>query len=479
MIGLLGMKKVFTGKKLFFVFAAALLLVAAAIALFKNVGGIQQPYDTPELIVSDMPDRPNVLMIGVDTLRADHLRCYRYNRNTSPNLSQLAEEGTLFQNCIAPIPRTAQSIASLMTARYPQSHGLRNLTETLSFDELTLAEILKAAGYKTLNVTASGFLYEAVAQGFDRTYGTVYEFNSSKTTKLAKKALKQNVIKGNPFFLWIFYRDPHMPYSPDRLIFDLSYRGPYRKALNFKKNKDEMVFSNKMTQRERQHVVALYDAEIYQTDRDIGQLIKYVKKKYPNTIIIFTADHGEALGENNYFYEHGDVLHQAGLHIPLIIEGIRFPKKRILRIVRNIDVVPTLLAALGIRVPNNKFEGVDLVELLKKPDKQLIAFSETGRAYSQMAFEKNKRAVKGIEGRLRSATYKNWRAIYFPTPEGIKYELYDLQKDPLQIENLYPNPKVDFLFDALNDFVSAPNQKGSEKELTDENRKQLKSLGYL
>lgn len=479
MLGLLGMKKLSAGKKWFVAIGIILLLVGTGLAFYKKAGGIHQPYDTPELVLQKDGKRPNILMIGVDTLRADHLRSYQYSRSTSTNILKLALKGTIFLNCIAPIPRTAQSIASLMTARYPQSHGLRNLTETLSFDELTLAEILKAAGYKTLNVTASGFLYEAVAQGFDKTYGTVYEFDAVKTTKLAKKAIKKNVKKGEPFFLWVFYRDPHMPYSPPKQIFDLSYKGKYKTSFNFKKNKDEMVFANRMRPRERNHVAALYDTEIYHTDLQVGRLIKYVEKRYPDTIIILTADHGEGLGENNYYYEHGDVLNQAGLHIPLIIKGIKFPKKKILRIVRNIDIVPTLLATLGIKVPGNKFEGVDLVEYLKVPNQHLIAFSETGRAYSQMAFETGKRAVKGIKGRVRSATYKKWRAIYFPTPEGVQYELYNLQDDPYQTKNLYPNPEMEFLFEALNKFVNAPNQKGGDKELTDENRKQLKSLGYL
>jgi arylsulfatase A-like enzyme len=460
-----------------------LILMTALAGCRGRKNGTSAPKTGPEVAIDFAiktepgAPRPDVYLIGVDTLRADHLHCYGYYKKTSPLIDRFAEKSVLFENCQSPTPRTTQTVASIMTGRYPQSHGVRSLNDRLPESEITLAEILKKADYTTLSVQATGMIHKAVDQGFDQVDSTLLEIAAKKTTNKAIRMLKE--AGDAPVFLWAFYRDPHMPYKPPVDHFDKKYKGRFKNEIAYFPSKGRIVYKNNMTVRERYHANALYDSEIRFLDQELGRLLAFIEGRNRPAIIVFTSDHGESLGENDYFFDHGDILNQPNLHVPLIIRGLDIPQKRVERMVRLIDIAPTILAALKIEVPTARFEGIDLVAFAADPSVQLVAYAETGQALLDEAFEVGTREVPGIEGRPRSITFKNQRGIYFPTKEGIRYHLYDLEKDPDGKTDLYPQVGTEPLFARLKAWIDSAESDSQERPLTEEEKKKFHSLGYL
>src|SRR5262245_31442328 len=233
---------------------------------------------------------PNVLLITIDTLRADHLSSYGYPRPTSPALDSLAARGLLFERALTPTPRTTQAIASLMTSLYPQTHGIRTLWGTLGVDRLTLAELFRDAGFTTAGFLTTTFLDEkrGLGQGFDVYENTAKESDRAELlTNRAIQWLGQTVgprregSRGarRPFFLWLHYRDPHMPYNPpreERVFVDPAYRGPFREACVFWPSKEIMVYNHMglIEPADVAQAVALYDGEIRYVDREIRRLLR-------------------------------------------------------------------------------------------------------------------------------------------------------------------------------------------------------------
>ena len=157
----------------------------------------------------------------------------------------------------------------------------------------------------------------------------------------------------------------------------------------------------KLTKALREHAVALYDSEVHYADREIGRLLAAVEARGRDNIVGFFADHGESLGEHDYYYDHGDLLHQPGLRIHCIIGGGPFGQRRVAEVVRSVDLMPTLLGALEIDTRRGELDGVDL----EREHPPLEAYSETGRALLDAAFETGHRHLPGLEGRLRSLVY--------------------------------------------------------------------------
>ena len=431
---------------------------------------------------------PNIIIIGVDTLRADHLGCYGYRRDTTPRIDEFARGACLFENCFTPCPRTTQAICSIMTGRYPWNHGVRELHQELPGEATTLAEILKGLGYKTISILANGLVANKIDQGFDVIWDIdsldhpekVYEFDAKKTTDLAISELSQT--QGR-LFLWVFYMDPHMPYLGRGLPFDPDYEGRFRHMLSFDEiPHGELFFKNPLTEREREHAVALYDSEIHYLDREIGRLLDYIDGKDGDNIIIFTADHGESLGEDDYYYDHGDLLNRASLHVPLIISGIDFPEKIIKKTVRLIDIFPTILNRLGLDGGEYDFDGVDLVDYSKPGADELGSFAESGKAFYDEAFEVGHRRVEGLAGRPRSVIYRGRKLLYFPTPDGIEWRLYDLNGDSEELRTVFsaaPDPEISDLMKEVSAIARIPETSGKVPEPEGAELERLRALGYV
>ena len=292
--------------------------------------------------------KPNVLLLTIDTLRADRLGLAGYPRPVSPHLDRLARRSSMCERAVTPQPRTLPALASLMTGRVPARHGVRdNFHYALADDAATLAERFRTAGWATASVVSNPVLSHdsGIHQGFasasDRgddlgrlplvrgvTHLTTLLAmrrgdRDSITTGLALDWLRARP-RGQPFFLWVHYLAPHMPYEPaapfDR-CFDPGYDGPYARSIDYGAiSKGEMTYRNPLAPRTLEHVKALYDGEVATSDRAVGRLLAEMDLlgDLSNTIVVVTADHGESLDEHGYYLNHGDFVYGPATNIPLI-----------------------------------------------------------------------------------------------------------------------------------------------------------------
>ena len=277
---------------------------------------------------------PNIIVILVDTLRADHLGCYGYARPTSPFLDSLAARAVFFESCSAVAPRTEPSVASLFTSLYPSRHGavnsltVRDQKQVLPERVVTLAEMFRANGYGTAAVLTNGnasarFGY---AQGFE----TSPMLHDARAAAVGTRALAELGKLGaeRPFFLYLHYMDPHSPYLPPvpyQNHFDPEYRGTILGTSH------EQIFrilagEETATARDIEHLIAQYDGEILYLDQALRTLFSALRAEgyLENTLILFTADHGEEFWDHGKLF-HGYTLYQEQLHVPLFVwgEGLR------------------------------------------------------------------------------------------------------------------------------------------------------------
>ncbi|MFH1311767.1 MAG: sulfatase [Candidatus Eisenbacteria bacterium] len=326
-------------------------------------------------VACGVSDRPlNVVLIGVDTLRPDHMASYGYRHDTMPNTGRLAAEGVLFENTVAPSPWTLPSFATIFTSLYPTQHGAVHFRNTIRDECPTLAELLKANGYATYGVVNAPYLKAQykLNRGFDFYNLTPIDGRNAEGT--TSDALDWIDMRGNaPFFLFVHYFDPHLPYSPPApydTIFDPDYSGRLRNVYDPKRlpairlrKFDEM---KAVSQDDWDHIRSLYDGEVAFTDEAVGSLLEGLEEKglLKNTLIVFLSDHGEEFYEHDGF-EHGHSLYDELLRVPLIFslpgrlpEGVRIGRQ-----VRLVDIAPTILDLLGLE-PDPRFEGVSLKPLL-------------------------------------------------------------------------------------------------------------------
>lgn len=331
----------------------------------------------------------NVILISIDALRADHLGCYGYDRNTSPNIDKIAKEGIIFENHISQASWTVPSHASMFTSLYPFPLGLKNPVK-LNNEHTTLAEIMKDNGYTTIAFTDGGYMTDEFGfnQGFD-----VFNDEGGGLAEINGRVSRWiNSSQKRPFFLFIHTYDTHClskdkPSKPYRYMFDKEfeynsshYCGHVQDLTNV--SGGELLYKN-----------AIYDGAIYYTDVLIGDLFEELKKHgvYNKSIIIITSDHGEEIGDHGFF-DHGHSLYDEIIHIPLIInypDSKNAAKKRVKTITRNIDIMPTILDFLNISF-NGNLEGRSIL-----PD---VLYSE---------FISDQAAISILWGHLITVRYKN------------------------------------------------------------------------
>jgi arylsulfatase A-like enzyme len=460
------------------------------------------------------PPRTSVLLVTVDTLRADHLGCYGYRRTTSPHIDRLASEGALFERTVVSLPRTTQSIASILTGRYPKGHGARGLFSTLPSANLTLAEVLQGEGYATAAIVSNLFLRpgQGFEQGFERYENPPGRWDGDSASEITGAALAwlRGRPAGRPFFLWVHYLDPHWAYRPlppfDR-AFDSAFAGPftlYEDLAAGRLTKGQVIFANPLTPRQVEHVVALYDGEIAQADAAIGRLLDEAATLVRGPLlVVLTADHGESLGEHGYHFAHGEYLYEPGLRVPLLL---RLPGRipaglRTDALAQNIDVAPTILSLLGI----HRLQSVDGRPLLL-PEAPGAAPVEPGVARAkggalrpapgrslvfaesdfQLIHPENRRYyIPGPAGKWSAASDGRYKLIHIPTPGGERIEMYDLGTDPGETTNLEGSasaaePRARLLR-ALRQFVDYDRGAGApaSPEPDPEERERLRSLGYI
>lgn len=319
-------------------------------------------------------DRPNVLLISIDSLRPDHLGCYGYERDTSPVMDSLAQDGILFKNTVSTTSWTLPAHISLFTSMDIMVHGVVGDGASLYKEIGTLAQVLKQSGYRTAAFCSSPYMNPAF--GFNRGFDLYHnidldspgfedtiipqaeerdavhdDITSPRITELASEWLEKN--GNNPFFLFLHMWDVHYDYIPpepyDRK-FDPDYTGDVD-GRDFIHNPE---INPEMDARDLEHVIALYDGEIAWVDHHLGLIIEKLKESgiFERTLIVITADHGDE------FFEHGGKGHRSTLYdevvkIPLIIHGPGVVKggAEVLDQAGIIDVAPTILNLCGLEIP--------------------------------------------------------------------------------------------------------------------------------
>ena len=312
--------------------------------------------------------RPNIFLIIIDTLRPDHLSCYGYPRNTSPNIDQFAKNALLFENCFSHASSTGGSCACILSGFLAHETKVLVYGYALPSAVEILPEMLRRQGYKNAAVISNYVLRKRTnwTQGFD-------VFDDTMDDKELVRGLPERTAKGttdraielinqfsrDPLFMWIHYQDPHGPYTPPKQYAGMFWNPDDKKPRNIKVNKKEsgtggipsyQKLPNNSTN--YHYYVSQYDAEIRYIDEHFKRLIDTLKEQgiYDESLIILTSDHGEGMGEHNYYFAHGENLYNQLIHVPLIIRHGNELTGRRKDFVQHLDIVPTIFV-LSLKFP--------------------------------------------------------------------------------------------------------------------------------
>jgi arylsulfatase A-like enzyme len=418
------------------------------------------------------PPHPSIVLITIDTLRADHLGCYGYFRETSPGIDALAGEGILFERAYAPMSTTLPSHVSLMTSLNPLQHGVQGnfmhlRTALTTSDELhTAAQIFARMGYTTAAFISCTPLksHSGIAAGFE-VYGEPERLlrAAKETTDAALEWLAEN--EQRPVFLWLHYFDPHQPYEPPAEFKD-SFTGT-KGLRRFLKDRGVQVNERLIANNNQ------YDGSILSLDSQLQRLFGELKTRglYDSSAIVFTADHGEGLGQHGWV-DHGPI-YEEDIHVPLIIKlpgASSHRGERRTDLAALIDVLPTLVGALDLPISDqehSQFTGRNL----------LGGGSEREYVFSQRV-ARERRWGPGLKYALTGTRWK-----YYHLTEG-EDELYDLGEDPAELENLIaeqPTLAQTMRLELLQRMKAYQNQgreAGDDTGFSPQIIEDLKSLGY-
>ncbi len=387
----------------------------------------------------NFPRGPNVILITVDAMRPDHMTAFGYPRGTTPNLDRVASRGIIFNAAFTATPRTTQALSTIHTGRYSRSTGVRTLWDNLGPQEVTFAEVLRDEGYNTGGFVSlpspdgeSGF-----SQGFD----TFVPVNSEAGTTIGHATTWLEGQKERPFFLWLHFSDPQMPYGKPRetrLFVDSDYDGPFEDQFEFKPTKGCVIFGlQQLDSTDARRAVDLYDNDLHYVDSSVGELIQFLERteRIHNSLIVVTATSGESLGENDYYFDHGELLYDPSLRIPIILSAANLPRRVIGNQVRSLDLLPTLLDVLHIEKTIG-IQGRSLMAIVERPEEggDLPVFAESGESLSPLF--NNRRPINGVEGKRIAYRDGAWKLIVTPDRAGELIELYDLTADPAESLNV-------------------------------------------
>ncbi len=467
----------------------------------------------------------NIILISIDTLRADHLRCYGYKReDISPYIDQLAEEGVLFENAISQAPWTIPSHMSMLTSLLPSYHRVNESYEKflhflvgrgsgyriLPEDIPTLPEILRKNGFNTFAITSGGTV--AGKLGFFKGFDVFKEIPLLENLDQVEQFIKEH--QNRNFFMFLHTMRVHAPYSdlhyahevmkkkevheleefingivPDSIegISDVPFENDRVLIIAERKKLIEMeLFTKNVTE-------TLYDGGIKETDEFIGQLMESLKKLgiMNHTIIIVTSDHGEEFGDHNpmYYYDwHGRSLYDEMVRVPLIfVLPDRFQKgKRVEDQVRLIDIMPTLLEFISLPFQNSDMQGASLLPILKgeSVEDELLAISEAISCGPESKSIRNNKFKYIYTVDLEDEIHGE-RAFISDHPD--REELYDLLEDPFEKYNVllqHPDLSASLkkeINETFKDAVSGSYSSKDEKRVIvdEEMRRRLKALGYI
>jgi arylsulfatase A-like enzyme len=422
----------------------------------------------------------NVVLLTVDTLRADRLGAYGYTTHpNSPKIDAQLGSGVVFENAMSQRASTWPSLASLLTGLYPSGHGVAENGYGFPDGLPTLPKLLHGAGYRTGAFLSN--MCDANHQGWDD-----FACSGGQDGKTVRRALEwaQAADGKRPFFLWVHLFGAHPPYYNGGALADELDPG-YTGTLGPKKWQLDPVMTKPvpLDGRDVRHLNALYDAAVNGSDRLSGSLLDALRAagKLDRAIVLFAADHGEELYQHNRYLYHSCSVYQTALHVPLGLAapGLLPAGGRVRQTVEMIDVLPTLLDLLALPKPAEQ-HGRSLVPYLERPGgggAGKPAFSEYGSTT------------------IRTVTQGNWKLVH--NPDGVspvcipdappnhypigREELYDLSKDPGETTNLAASQpgKVAELAKLIRQRFAAVRNRSGRQEMTDELKKKLNELGYV
>ncbi len=436
----------------------------------------------------------NLLVISIDTCRADHLTCYGYNRSTSPHLDQLAKEGVLFEDATAAASWTVPSHMSMFTSLYPSVHGVQNFNNQLGEGVPTLAQCLAKSGYATAAFITAPVLnhYFGFNRGFQlyddftvpQRFGIEHPMAGIENSGTGSAALLDQVVT-NPiitalgtqwlqkhsrenFFLFLHYWDCHYDYKPPPPYdkkFDPGYQGTENGRHIFLR---EPQIVKSISVMDLAHMVALYDGEIAYTDGEIGQVLQVLRdlRLSEKTLVIVLSDHGEGFLEHGKI-RHANSLYEELLHVPLIMRlpGVIPAGKRVAGNVSHVDLMPTVLELLEAPSPS-QMQGIDLSPAIlgdqPLPDRLI---------YSELMMGLNLRAVRWGNRKLLGSMGTPAGALLEEVAGGREKVIADadLKKD-------CPEGALRALTEGPTSVVQAGPGKPNEPDAN--LIRQLKSLGY-
>jgi len=423
---------------------------SVVVLLLLTAGGLAAPgCNRVDLTAAPDSDRHSVLLVSIDTLRADHVGVYGAVEAETPRLDALAAAGTRFDTAIAPAPLTLPSHASLLTGLDPPRHGVRhNGVYRLDARIETLAEGFRAAGFATGAVTGAVVL--ARRYGLDQGFQSYDDGTASRRSgaggflersaaEVTDRALEWLERAPRPFFLWVHYYDPHHDYRPPPPFAERFASSPY-------------------------------DGEIAYVDGQLGRLLDGLERggSHRETLILVTSDHGESLGEHGES-THAYTLYDAVLRVPLILAGPGVPRGRVVEsVVRTVDVAPTLLA-LAALPPLAEADGEPLLAHLVDgpPPPERLAYAET-------------LATRIDQGWSPLFAARSRRHLFVRAPRA---ELYEVSEDPAQLENLLESDS-DRVRSEMEGLARALEERMAEREeqpplaADGESLEQLRALGY-
>jgi arylsulfatase A-like enzyme len=405
---------------------------------------------------------PNLVLITVDTLRPDRLGFSGHGRGTSTAIDRLATAGVRFERSYSQSGWTLPSVATILTGRYPREHGATRFDRALDPDLETVATILADHGYDTRGFVSHVLLGTdyGLSKGFGIYDDSVLQVGNphrvASAVPLTDSALRSLQTLEEPFFLWVHYFDPHFKYLAHARWGHLGTAKIDR-----------------------------YDAEIAHTDEQIGRLLTGLEDRelLENTVIVFTADHGEEFGEHGGQFHY--TLHDEVVRVPLVIQAPSLEPGIRGEVSEQIDLLPTILALLGIE-PEESYPGRNLLAAVGEPSPVFLE-RERPAGFVQRAVVLDRYKLILVEASDGGRQSK----VAVPTPVGKRKRrrekvepgiaLYDLSEDPAETTNLFEDaaPEARRLVDLLARHFLARDSPGQEVTLDEDLKRKLESLGYL
>ncbi|MEX2498466.1 MAG: sulfatase [Wenzhouxiangellaceae bacterium] len=425
---------------------------------------------------------PHIFVISIDTLRADYLAPYGYDRVETPTASALAAEGTLFTRAVTPMGITIPVHATMLTGLMPREHGVRANVHRLADDIPAIAEDLNAAGYTSASILSLGAMnfVAGLDRGFDHASdrdenGRQFKRDDAQTLEMALKWIEGQDGEEPLFMLLHFYdvHSPHLPTDHTPAMPD-GYAGPLADGISVETlyNESQDLLAGRPD--ELAALRALYAGEAAEADRRAGRFIEALRARelLENSVIIYVADHGQGLGENDYF-GHGPTLEQTVLHVPLIIRDFRqrANAQRVTETVGLIDIAPTILGLAGLGT--ERLPGRNLLAP-HESDAPNVYLSEVEQRSSQVEF----RPEHFDDGAL-AAYFENYKYV---ESDG-QQRLYRIDEtrgqriQPAELDELHESLRI-WLADLMQDYREG-NASSQRAELDDEAIEQLRSLGYI